>query len=210
MEIKQAEYLTSSPSLEFCPAPDRPEVAFIGRSNVGKSSLINMLCRNSKLAKTSATPGKTRLINHFKIRYRSSPRSKDENSCYFVDLPGYGFAKVPQTERRRWQQMIEQYVRKRENLANLFVLVDGRHKPQRSDLDFIMKLGEWRIPFAIIFTKTDKEKPQAVERNVNEFMKALEKKWEAPPVFFISSSLTQEGRKDILNFINNVNNSFAL
>jgi GTP-binding protein len=207
MEIKDAKYLTSSPSVDKCPIPDRAEVAFIGRSNVGKSSLINMLCNNTKLAKTSSIPGKTRLINHFELQY-TDPRKPKSIAAYFVDLPGYGFAKVSQKDRRRWEQITEEYIRKRVNLVNLFVLIDSRHKPQKPDLDFIGKLGKWRTPFAIVFTKADKNKPQVTEQNVNLFMEALRQTWEAPPVFFTSSAATWEGKKEILNFINNVNNRF--
>lgn len=199
MEIKEAKYLTSSPSFDKCPKPDRPEFAFIGRSNVGKSSLINMLCNNSKLAKISATPGKTQLINHFDIKSISGGKEKH---WYLVDLPGYGFAKVSQRSRRRWEQMIENYIRKRENLVHLFVLIDSRHPPQKIDLDFINKLGEWRKSFALVFTKSDKNKPKATERNTNLFMQSLEKDWEESPPFFISSAFTKEGRDEILNYIN--------
>jgi len=200
MEIKEAQYLTSSPSFDKCPTPDRPEFAFIGRSNVGKSSLINMLCNNSKLAKISATPGKTQLINHFDIK-SVSDKGK-EKRWYLVDLPGYGFAKVSQRSRRRWEQMIENYIRKRENLVHLFVLIDSRQSPQKIDLKFINKLGEWGKSFALVFTKSDKNKPLATERNVNSFMQELRKTWTEPPTFFITSALTKEGRDEILNCIN--------
>lgn len=158
-----------------------------------------MLCNNSKLAKISATPGKTQLINHFDLKSISGGKEK---KWYLVDLPGYGFAKVSQRSRRRWEQMIENYIRKRENLVHLFVLIDSRHSPQKIDLDFINKLGEWRKSFALVFTKADKNKPLATERNVNSFMQSLEKQWEAPPPFFITSAFTKEGRKEILNYIN--------
>ena len=200
MEIKEAKYLISSPSFDKCPKPDRPEFAFIGRSNVGKSSLINMLCNNSKLAKISTTPGKTQLINHFEIKTISDNRK--EKRWYLVDLPGYGFAKISQRSRRRWEQMIENYIRKRENLIHLFVLIDSRHSPQKIDLDFINKLGEWKRSFAVVFTKADKNKPQATTRNVNLFMQALEESWTEPPPFLISSAITKEGRNEILNYIN--------
>src|ERR1051326_3701241 len=200
MEIKEATYLTSSPSFDMCPKPDRPEFAFIGRSNVGKSSLINMLCNNSKLAKISATPGKTQLINHFDIK--SILDNGAEKSWYLVDLPGYGLAKVSQRDRRRWEQMIENYIRKRENLVHLFVLIDSRHSPQKIGLDFINKLGEWKKSFALVFTKADKNKPQATIRNVNLFMQTLQPTWTEPPPFFISSAFTKEGRNEILNRIN--------
>ena len=202
MEIKEAKYLISSPSFDKCPKPDRPEFAFIGRSNVGKSSLINMLCNNSKLAKISATPGKTQLINHFEIKTISDDGK--EKRWYLVDLPGYGFAKVSQRSRRRWEQMIENYIRKRENLIHLFILIDSRHSPQKIDLDFINKLGEWKRSFAVVFTKADKNKPQATARNVNLFMQALEQNWAEPPPFFVSSALTKEGRNEILNCVNNI------
>ena len=200
MEIKEAKYLISSPSFDQCPKPDRPEFAFIGRSNVGKSSLINMLCNNSKLAKISSTPGKTQLINHFDIKSISD--NGKEKQWYLVDLPGYGFAKVSQRSRRRWEQMIENYIRKRETLVHLFVLIDSRHSPQKVDLDFVNKLGEWQQSFSLVFTKSDKNKPQATIRNVNLFMQTLERHWTAPPPFFVTSSLTKEGRNEILKYIN--------
>jgi GTP-binding protein len=205
MQITEAKYLISSPSFDQCPEPDRPEIAFIGRSNVGKSSLINMLCDNSKLAKISATPGKTQLINHFEIKCINPTKTKTPVQEYLVDLPGYGFAKISQRDRRRWEQMIENYIRKRKNLVNLFVLIDSRHSPQKIDLDFINKLGEWQTPFAIVFTKADKNKPKATEGNVNSFMGALQKDWEKPPVFFISSALTKEGKTEILTYIDQLN-----
>jgi GTP-binding protein len=159
-----------------------------------------MLCNNSKLAKISGTPGKTQLINHFEIKTISD--NGKEKRWYLVDLPGYGFAKVSQRSRRRWEQMIENYIRKRENLIHLFVLIDTRHSPQKIDLDFINKLGEWRKSFALVFTKADKNKPQATKRNVNSFMQALEQNWTEPPPFFVSSAFTKEGRNEILNYIN--------
>src|SRR5258708_24562383 len=161
MLIKWAKYLISSPDYTQCPVPDKPEYAFIGRSNVGKSSLINMLCNNDKLAKTSSAPGKTQMLNHFLIT--STPEKADIKAggkvveWYLVDLPGYGFAKVSQRSRRRWEQMIENYLRKRENLTLVFVLVDARHSPQKLDLDFLNQLDKWQGPFALIFTKADKE-----------------------------------------------------
>ncbi len=207
MEIKESKYLTSTPLVDKGPEPDRQEIAFIGRSNVGKSSLINMLCNNSKLAKTSATPGKTQLINYFEIISSHNKMKKGEAKWYLVDLPGYGFAKVSQRSRRRWEQMIEGYIRKRKNLTILFVLIDSRHKPQQIDLDFINKLGEWKTPFALVFTKADKNKPQATEKNVNLFMQALQQSWEEPPNFFISSVITKEGRNQILTYISQLNNT---
>ena len=195
MEIKEAQYIISSPSVDKCPKPDRPEYAFIGRSNVGKSSLINMLTGKRELAKVSANPGKTQMINHFEIR------STKDKRWYLVDLPGYGFAIISQKQRKGWEKMIDDYIRKRENLVNLFVLVDSRHEPQKKDLDFINRLGEWQIPFAIVFTKTDKNKPGATVRNINAFMTALSRTWTQPPVYFSSSAVKGNGKKEILDFI---------
>ncbi|HEY0039860.1 MAG TPA: ribosome biogenesis GTP-binding protein YihA/YsxC, partial [Flavisolibacter sp.] len=166
MEIIHASYLISSPSVDLCPEPDRPEYAFIGRSNVGKSSLINMLCKKREVAKTSGSPGKTQMINHFKVT------GSDKNEWYLVDLPGYGFAKVAQSQRKSWQKMIKDYIQKRENLVNLFALIDSRLEPQKLDLDFINQLGEWQVPFAIVFTKADKSTQKEAARNVNNFLDA--------------------------------------
>src|ERR1044071_3036489 len=172
MEIKDAEYLISSPSIDKCPKPDKPEFAFIGRSNVGKSSLINMLCNNSKLAKISATPGKTQLINHFDIKSISGGKEKH---WYLVDLPGYGFAKISQRSRRRWEQMIENYLRKRENLQQVFVLIDARHSPQKIDIEFLSQLRKWDVPFTLVFTKADKETQATVSKNVKAFLEEMRK-----------------------------------
>ncbi|HJS54156.1 MAG TPA: ribosome biogenesis GTP-binding protein YihA/YsxC [Chitinophagaceae bacterium] len=199
MEIKEAKYIISSPSVDKCPKPDKPEYAFIGRSNVGKSSLINMLTGKRELAKVSANPGKTQLINHFEIR------SGKDFKWYLVDLPGYGFAVVSQKQRKSWQKMIDDYIRQRENLMNLFVLIDSRHEPQIKDIDFVNRLGEWRIPFTIVFTKTDKSKPGAVIRNINSFMNELSKTWTEPPVYFTSSAINGIGRKEMLDFIDTLN-----
>lgn len=196
MTVKQAEYVVSSPSVEKCPKPDKPEYAFIGRSNVGKSSLINMLC-NKDLAKTSASPGKTKLINHFIIN----------NEWYIVDLPGYGYAKISQAQRKQWEKMIEDYLRKRKNLVNVFVLIDSRHKPQANDIEFVNKLGAWQVPFTLVFTKADKEKPKAVERNVNAFLDALKATWEILPKYFITSAAKKEGKEELLKFIDDCNKS---
>jgi GTP-binding protein len=192
MEIVSAEYVISSPDYEKCPPPDRAEFAFIGRSNVGKSSLINMLCNNQKLAKTSGTPGKTQLINHFIIN----------KSWYIVDLPGYGFAKRSLKDRRRWEQMIENYLRKRTNLVNIFVLIDGRHGPQKIDLEFVNKLGEWQVPFALVFTKADKETQKVVSGNVKAFLDAMRKEWEFLPPHFVTSAEKKLGKDKVLSFIN--------
>jgi GTP-binding protein len=196
MRIKQAEYIISSPSVENCPKPDKPEYAFIGRSNVGKSSLINMLC-NREIAKISSSPGKTKLINHFLIN----------NEWYMVDLPGYGYAKISQSQRKQWEKMIEEYLHKRENLVNVFVLIDSRREPQKNDLEFVNKLGLRQVPFTLVFTKADKEKPKAVERNVNAFLDAMKKTWESLPKHYITSAAQKIGVEEILDFIEGCNNS---
>jgi GTP-binding protein len=199
MEIIQASYLISSPSVDKCPAPDRPEYAFIGRSNVGKSSLINMLTNKKELAKVSGSPGKTQLINHFDIV------SSDRKKWWLVDLPGYGYAKRSQSMRKSWQKMIEDYIRKRKNLLNLFVLIDSRHKPQQIDLDFINQLGEWKISFALVFTKSDKSTVKDTANNVNQFLAELSENWEAPPPFFVTSAVKRTGAKQLLAFISKMN-----
>ncbi|HVS98011.1 MAG TPA: ribosome biogenesis GTP-binding protein YihA/YsxC [Puia sp.] len=195
MEIHSASYVISSPDYTKCPAPDRPEYAFIGRSNVGKSSLINMLSGNDRLAKTSGTPGKTQLINHFNI----------DDAWYMVDLPGYGFAKVSQTQRKKWEKMIEDYLRKRENLTQVFVLIDSRHTPQRIDLEFVNRLGEWRIPFSLVFTKADKENQRTVSANVKAFLTKMRETWQFLPRHFVTSAMKKMGRDKILQFIGDAN-----
>jgi GTP-binding protein len=205
MHIKKAQYLISSPGYEKCPPPDRPEYAFIGRSNVGKSSLINMLTNNDKLAKTSNSPGKTQMINHFEITSVARAGDFDETKWYLVDLPGYGFAKISLSSRRRWEQMIENYLRKRENLVNVFVLIDARHSPQKLDLDFIKNLGLWQIPFTLIFTKADKEKQAVVSKNVKSFLESLRKTQQFLPQHFVSSSLKKLGKNKILDLIEEKN-----
>ena len=200
MVIKSAKYLVSSPDYTKCPGADRPEYAFIGRSNVGKSSLINMLVDNHKLAKTSGTPGKTQLINHFDVN-SSLGEAKRPVSWYLVDLPGYGFAKVSHTARNRWGQMIENYIRKRENLTSLFVLLDSRHEPQKIDLDFIHQLGKWQVPFSLVFTKADKETQKVVSRNVQMFLDEMRKTWQFLPRHFVTSAEKKMGREKILSFI---------
>lgn len=202
MEVVQASYFISSPSVEQCPKPDEPEYAFIGRSNVGKSSLINMLTNKKELAKVSASPGKTQLINHFTVL------SNDKKEWYLVDLPGYGYAKRSMSQRKQWQKMIEGYVRKRENLLNLFVLIDSRHEPQKIDLEFINQLGEWQIPFALVFTKADKSTVKETANNVNNFLRELSKSWEELPQHFVTSAVKRTGAKQILNFISELNNLF--
>ncbi len=191
MHITSAEYLVSSPEVAKCPSPDKPEFAFIGRSNVGKSSVINMLANNQKLAKTSATPGKTQLINHFIIN----------KEWYLVDLPGYGFAKVSQTARRRWEQMIENYLRKRENLLKVFVLIDSRHSPQKIDIDFVNSLGKWEIPFSLIFTKADKETQRVVSANIKAFLDKMRDTWQFLPSHVVTSAVKKQGRDKVLDLI---------
>ncbi|MGN6193544.1 MAG: ribosome biogenesis GTP-binding protein YihA/YsxC [Ginsengibacter sp.] len=205
MHIKKAQYMISSPSYEKCPLPDQPEYAFIGRSNVGKSSLINMLANNEKLAKTSNTPGKTQMINHFQITSVSKTGDLKETKWFLVDLPGYGFAKIAQSSRRRWEQMIENYLRKRENLIEVFVLIDSRHAPQKIDLNFIQSLYQWQIPYTLIFTKADKEKQAVVSKNVKSFLEELRKTQQFLPQYFVSSSVKKTGRDKILGLICELN-----
>jgi len=209
MHIKKASYIVSSPDFEKCPAPDKPEYAFIGRSNVGKSSLINMICDNEKLAKTSGSPGKTQLINHFEIISsvdESMGKKKiDSRSWYLVDLPGYGFAKVSQRSRNRWEQMIENYLRRRENLTMVFVLIDARHRPQKLDLDFLEKLKIWAVPFSLVFTKSDKENQRTVSKNVKDFLEAMKKTWQFLPQHFVTSAIKKTGKTKILSFIDETN-----
>lgn len=194
MEIKTAKFIVSSAKLSQCPEDTKPEIAFIGRSNVGKSSLINMLTCHSKLAKTSSTPGKTQLINHFLI----------DNFWYLVDLPGYGYAQVSKTERENFQRMINSYILNREQLYCVFVLVDSRLEPQKKDLDFINFLGENNIAFEIIFTKTDKQNNKKTKYNVQLFEQKLLETWEELPKMFLSSSVNQAGKQEILSEIENI------
>lgn len=209
MQIKSAKYIISSPGYEKCPTPDMPEYAFIGRSNVGKSSLINMLCNNEKLAKTSGSPGKTQLINHFEIisSIDESDGKKKVNTYkwYLVDLPGYGFAKVSIRSRNRWEQMIENYLRKRENLTMVFVLIDARHSPQKIDLEFLEQLKKWLVPFCLVFTKSDKENQRTVSKNVKDFLGAMKKTWQFLPQHFVSSAIKKTGKDKILAFIKETN-----
>jgi GTP-binding protein len=197
MEITTAEFTLSAPNVSMCPNDDKPEYAFIGRSNVGKSSLINMICRNKKLAKTSATPGKTLLINHFIIN----------REWYLVDLPGYGYAKRSKTEIKKLEQMIHGYILQREQLTNVFVLVDIRHEAQKIDLDFINWLGQSQIPFTIIFTKADKLSVSKAQANVAAYKHKLEETWEELPPIFVTSSESRQGRDEILNYIESINKS---
>lgn len=205
MPIKKAVYVISSPDFEKCPKPDRPEYAFIGRSNVGKSSLINLLCNNEKLAKISATPGKTQLINHFEITASALKPGSKESFWYLVDLPGYGFANVSQSSRRKWEQMIENYLRKRENLTMVFVLIDSRHTPQKIDLMFLENLKKWQIPVGLIFTKSDKENQRTVSKNVKDFLEAMKKTWQFLPIHFVTSAVKKTGKDKIISYIEEIN-----
>ncbi len=205
MHIFSAQYIISSPDYTQCPPEDKAEYAFIGRSNVGKSSLINMLCNNQKLAKTSGSPGKTKLINHFVVKSGSAATDRAPIAWYMVDLPGYGFAKVSIRDRNRWQQMIEQYLRKRKNLVNLFVLVDSRHSPQKLDLDFVNQLGAWEVPFVLLFTKADKENQRTVAANVKAFLDAMRKVWEFLPAHVVTSAIKNQGKDKVLKLIEEMN-----
>jgi len=191
MQIKSAEFLISNSDYKKCPEPTKAEIAFIGRSNVGKSSLINMLVSKKDLAKTSSKPGKTQLINHFEI-------NKD---WWLVDLPGYGYASTSKVNRFKFGNMISNYVTKRENLISIFVLIDSRILPQKIDLDFLTYLGEKEIPFSIVFTKTDKQGVNVTAKNVDEFMKALQKDWVELPKYFLSSAINKTGKEEILSEI---------
>ena len=195
MEIKTAEFVLSAPMVSQCPDDTKPEYAFIGRSNVGKSSLINMLTRNKKLAKTSATPGKTLLINHFIIN----------KEWYLVDLPGYGYAKRSKKEVAKLDQMIRGYILGREQLVNVFVLVDVRLEPQPIDIEFINWLGLSSIPFAIVFTKADKLSASKVKSNVDSYIKKMLESWEEMPPYFITSSDNRQGRDEVLDYIEKIN-----
>ncbi len=197
MSSKKVEFVMSNSDVRKCPKPDRPEYAFIGRSNVGKSSLINMLMQRKKLAKTSSTPGKTQLINHFSVA----------NSWYLVDLPGYGYAKVPKKELKVFEKMIADYVLGRENLVNIFVLIDSRHPPQKIDLEFMGWLGTSGIPFSMIFTKLDKLKKSEIASKMKVYEDKMLETWEELPVSFLSSAETAAGRDELLEYIDGLNNS---
>lgn len=201
MEINNATYLVSSAKVEQCPPADKPEYAFIGRSNVGKSSLINLLTNNAKLAKVSKTPGKTTLINHFLI---NGERNSDI-PWYLVDLPGYGYAKRSQSQRVAWQKMIAGYFQTRPNLQTVFVLIDSRHSPQQIDIDFLAQLGQWSIPFNIVFTKADKNTQSETARNVKTFIQRMKDDWEYIPRTFVTSTVKFTGRKDMLLYIDELN-----
>ena len=207
MDIKNATYIKSSAFISQCPEHHAPEYAFIGRSNVGKSSLINMLTGNKKLAKTSATPGKTLLINHFEIR--STCTATKDGLWYLVDLPGYGFAKRSKTERTKLENMISGYILQRKELTNLFVLIDCRHEPQQIDLEFMQWLGESSIPFSIVFTKADKLGKQALTNSINAYLARLAEEWEPLPPYFITSSETRQGRDELLTYIDSINKEIS-
>ena len=196
MKINKSEFTISSATLSQCPKDNKAEYAFIGRSNVGKSSLINMLCTHKGLAKTSATPGKTLLINHFIIN----------NEWYLVDLPGYGYAKRSKSVQQKLEQMISSYILQREQLVNLFVLIDIRHEPQKIDMEFIEWLGQSQIPFAIIFTKADKiGNEQKAQKTAKAYMETLKGQWEELPPYFVTSSEKKIGRDEILDYIEQIN-----
>lgn len=199
MQIQSAEFLISNSRADMCPKSNKPEYAFIGRSNVGKSSLINMLTGRKALAMTSSTPGKTMLINHFVIN----------NEWHLVDLPGYGYAKRGRKEVEKLQKLISYYVLQRKELTCLFVLIDSRLEPQKIDLDFIRFLGENGVPFGIVFTKADKPKRNELKRNVDKFLNTLREEWEDLPPHFVTSSETGLGREDFLNYIDSINKEIS-
>ncbi len=196
--IKEATFIASYPGVDSCPPPTLPEYAFIGRSNVGKSSLVNMMTGKKNLAKTSSTPGKTQLINFFLI----------DNKWNLVDLPGYGFARAAKSSRAKWDKMISDYLRTRKSLMTVFILVDSRLEPQKIDLEFINTVGANRIPLAIVFTKTDKVSANQVKKNIDLFRKEMGKTWEELPGHFTTSSVTKKGRAELLKFIEETNKVF--
>ncbi len=198
MIVKTANFVMSNSDYRKCPSPEKPEYAFVGRSNVGKSSLINMLTNNKKLAKTSVQPGKTQLINHFVIN----------NEWYLVDLPGYGYARISMSQREKWTKMMNGYLLNRPNLVNVFVLVDSRIPPQKIDIEFINKLGADGVPFAIIFTKTDKLSQRELSNNVTVFKNRMLEDWEELPPMIESSSQTGFGRDAILDYIEEMNKNY--
>jgi GTP-binding protein len=200
MKIKSATFTVSNSDHKLAPTDGRPEFAFIGRSNVGKSSLINMLTDVKKLAKTSSTPGKTQLINHFEIN----------KEWYLVDLPGYGFAKASKTSRSQWEKFIAEYLLQRNTLMNIFVLIDSRIEPQQIDLEFMGWCGEKGLPFAIIFTKADKLNNSKIAQNVAHYKKELLKNWEELPPIFISSSESKKGREEVLDYVDEILKSFVI
>ena len=199
MEIKNSQFVISAPTVEKCPKDNKPEYAFIGRSNVGKSSLINMLCNHKGLAKTSATPGKTLLINLFLVN----------REWYLVDLPGYGYAKRSKSVQDQLQRMISSYILQRQQLVNVFVLIDIRHDPQKIDREFIDWLGVSSVPFSIVFTKADKLGPVKARQNAERWMESLRDTWETLPPYFITSSEKKTGRQEVIDYIGQINDSVA-
>jgi GTP-binding protein len=199
MKITSAEFVISNSDVAKCPDNRLPEYAFIGRSNVGKSSLINMLMQRKNLAKTSGRPGKTQLINHFIIN----------NNWYLVDLPGYGYARVSKSAKKVFQKFITQYFAKREQLVLAFVLIDCRHQPQNVDLDFMGWMGKNQIPFSIIFTKADKLKPNAITRNMEAYQQKMLETWEEMPLYFVTSASKSLGRDEVLEYINTINKELS-
>lgn len=199
MEIKNSQFVISAPTVEKCPKDNKPEYAFIGRSNVGKSSLINMLCNHKGLAKTSATPGKTLLINLFLVN----------REWYLVDLPGYGYAKRSKSVQDQLQRMISSYILQRKQLVNVFVLIDIRHDPQKIDREFIDWLGVSSVPFSIVFTKADKLGPVKARQNAERWMESLRDTWETLPPYFITSSEKKTGRQEVIDYIGQINDSLA-
>ena len=199
MEIKNSQFVISAPTVEKCPKDNKPEYAFIGRSNVGKSSLINMLCNHKGLAKTSATPGKTLLINLFLVN----------REWYLVDLPGYGYAKRSKSVQDQLQRMISSYILQRQQLVNVYVLIDIRHDPQKIDREFIDWLGVSSVPFSIVFTKADKLGPVKARQNAERWMESLRDTWETLPPYFITSSEKKTGRLEVIDYIGQINDSLA-
>jgi len=200
MKIKSADFVISNTNVAKCPKENLPEYAFIGRSNVGKSSLINMLVNNKNLAKTSGKPGKTQLINHFKIN----------DAWFLVDLPGYGYAQVSKSKRQVFQKFIRDYFEQRQQLVCTFVLVDSRHNPQKTDLEFMRYLGEKGIPFCIIFTKSDKVKPSQLNKNLQHYNNTMtHTDWEMMPQYFVTSATARAGKEELLNYIDSVNQDVA-
>lgn len=197
MNVAYAEFVVSNTRVDHCPKSKLPEYAFIGRSNVGKSSLINMLCNRKRLAKTSSRPGKTQLINHFLIN----------NKWHLVDLPGYGYARASKTQKKTFQKFITDYFNKRKELVSAFLLIDIRHEPQPPDLDFMSWLGENYIPFIIVFTKADKIKEREIEKKVSGYLEKLKEDWESLPNHFITSSEKRLGRDELLGYIHEINES---
>lgn len=197
MNVAHAEFVVSNTRVDHCPKSKLPEYAFIGRSNVGKSSLINMLCNRKRLAKTSSRPGKTQLINHFLIN----------NKWHLVDLPGYGYARASKTQKKTFQKFITDYFNKRKELVSAFLLIDIRHEPQPPDLDFMRWLGENYIPFTIVFTKADKIKEREIEKKVSDYLEELKEDWESLPKYFITSSEKRLGRDELLGYIHEINES---